>query len=63
MEDMKTELDKLTKELADLKQRLPEHCSGTKGYMGVHRASPELWEKIEALEERIEKLKVPSAKR
>jgi len=36
---------------------LPEHCSGTKGYVGVHAASPAHWQRIEDVEEEIEKLK------
>ena len=50
-------LKKLTEKLEELKSRLPEHCSGTEGYVGVHRASPELLQKIEDLEERIKELK------
>ena len=50
-------LARLEKDLADLKETLPEHCHGTDGYIGDHRASPEHWQKIEDLEEEIEKLK------
>ena len=50
-------LARLEKELADLKETLPEHCHGTDGYISDHRASPEHWQKIEDLEEEIEKLK------
>jgi hypothetical protein len=50
-------LVRLERELADLKALLPEHCSGTDGYVGVHAASPTHWQRIEDLEEEIEKLK------
>ena len=50
-------LARLEKELADLKETLPEHCHGTDGYISDHRASPEHWQKIEDREEEIEKLK------
>lgn len=52
----KEDLKCLREELEDLKNRLPEHCYGTEGYIDVHRASPELWQKIEDLEGRIEQL-------
>jgi uncharacterized small protein (DUF1192 family) len=49
-------LAKLQKELAALKDTLPEHCYGADGYISDHRASPEHWQKIEDLEEEIGKL-------
>ena len=54
---VRDELEKLEGELEELKGRLPEHCSGTGGYVGVHRASPGLLQKIEELDERIEALR------
>ncbi len=51
------ELAELERQLDDLKKTLPEHCYGTKGYVGVHRATPEHWQKIEDTEERIKELK------
>ena len=56
-ETPREKLVRLERELADLKASLPEHCSGTEGYVGVHAASPTHWQKIEDLEEEIEKLK------
>ena len=56
-EARKYRLVRLERELANLKASLPEHCSGTNGYVGVHAASPAHWQKIEDLEEEIEKLK------
>jgi hypothetical protein len=50
-------LARLELELKRLKSTMPEHCSGTKGYVGVHSASATHWQKIEELEEEIEKLK------
>ena len=50
------ELARLKQELAELKRTLPEHCYGTKGYIGVHRATPAHWEKIEEAEDRIKRL-------
>lgn len=49
-------LARLQEELKRLKSTLPEHCSGTEGYVGVHHASAEHWLKIEELEEQIKKL-------
>ena len=48
---------RLEKELAALKDTLPEHCYGADGYISDHRATPEHWQKIEDLEEEIQKLK------
>ena len=50
------ELARLAQELIDLKRTLPEHCFGTQGYTGVHRATPTHWLKIEEIEERIKEL-------
>jgi len=50
-------LTRLEKELADLKEALPEHCYGSDGYVSDHRASPEHWQKIEDLEQEIERLR------
>ena len=49
-------LARLQQELNGLKDTLPEHCSGTESYVGVHRASVPHWLKIEELEEQIKKL-------
>ena len=54
------ELARLRAELADLKGRLPEHCSGTQGYVG-HQPSIKLVQKIEVLEERISQIKSGSS--
>ena len=50
-------LSRLELELKNLRATFPEHCSGTKGYVGVHAASPAHWQKIEELEEGIKELK------
>ena len=47
------EMARLEKELDELRKTLPEHCHGTKGCVGVHRASVRHWEQIEQIEERI----------
>ena len=47
----------LERDLEQLKAALPEHCYGTDGYIDVHRASPEHWQKIEDLEEQIQHVK------
>jgi hypothetical protein len=56
-ETKEQKLSRLERELASLKATLPEHCTGTDGYVGVHAASPAHWQKIEDLEEEIQKLK------
>ncbi len=56
-ETREEELARLAEELVELKKTLPEHCYGTKGYVGVHRATPAHWQKLEDIEERIEQLK------
>lgn len=56
MESKAEELARLREELKDLKGRMPEHCSGTREYVSVHRATPKLWEKIEDTEDRIKEL-------
>lgn len=50
-------LARLESELKELKKTFPEHCYGRKGYIGVHRATPTHWDKIENIEEEIKKLK------
>ena len=50
------ELAKLEEELKDLKSRLPAHCSDTATYVG-HQPPIALIEKIEELEERIQRLR------
>ena len=55
-------LSRLEQELARLKATLPEHCSGTNTYVGVHRASPTHWQRIEEIEEQIEQLKAKLAR-
>ena len=56
-ETKEEELSRLEQELKELKATLPEHCSGTKGYVGVHHASTAHWQRIEETEEQIAKLK------
>jgi hypothetical protein len=56
-ETKEQQLARLEEALLDLKNRLPEHCHGTEGYISDHRATPEQWQKIEDLEEEIKKLK------
>ena len=51
------ELARLEQELKELRRTLPEHCTGTKGYISVHHATPRHWQEIEETEERIEQLK------
>lgn len=49
---VKAKIEAKTKELEDLKKKIPRKCGET-----VHNISVELWLKIEELEEEIEKLK------
>ena len=51
------ELAKLEEELKDLKKTFPEHCYGTKGFTCAHRATPQHYQRIEDVEERIQQLK------
>ena len=51
------EFARLEAELKELMSTMPEHCYGTKGYVGVHHATPRHWEKIEQIEDRIKQLK------
>lgn len=61
-EEKRRQLERLEKQLKELKGRLPEHCYGKEGYIGTHRASPELWQKIEDLEDKIKEVKSEPAK-
>jgi archaellum component FlaC len=56
-ETKQEKLSRLEEELKELKATLPEHCSGTKGYISTHHASAAHWQKIEDIEEQIQKLK------
>jgi len=51
-------LNELKKKLDELRGRDPSHCSGTDTFVGHtgHTMSPELFQKIEELEEEIKKL-------
>ncbi len=62
MAEDEDQIAKLQKQLDDLLKRRPEHCSGRDEYVGVHKASPELMEKIEELEEKIRALKEKAGK-
>lgn len=53
--ELESKLKTLRKQLADLYSENPSHCSGIESYMG-HSMPPELFEKIENLEEEIKKL-------
>jgi len=55
-EDKRKKLEELGAELEDLKRRNPAHCSGKSTFVG-HQMTPELYEKIEDLEEEIKTLK------
>jgi HPt (histidine-containing phosphotransfer) domain-containing protein len=50
-------LARLEDELQQLKSTLPEHCYGWEGYISIHHATPEHWQKIEDIEEEIKELK------
>ena len=50
-------LVELKRRLDDLRDKLPEHCHGTDGYISDHRATPEQWQQIEDLEEEIKALR------
>jgi len=50
-------LAELERQLEGVRNKLPEHCHGTDGYISDHRATPEQWENIEDLEEQIKALK------
>jgi HPt (histidine-containing phosphotransfer) domain-containing protein len=50
-------LARLEDELQQLKSTLPEHCYGREGYISIHHATPEHWQKIEDIEEEIKELK------
>jgi len=56
-ETKEQELSRLEQDLKELQATLPEHCSGTAGYISAHHASTAHWQRIEDLEEQIEKLK------
>ena len=56
-ETKEEKLARLEQELQALKATMPEHCTGTEGYVGVHATSPAHWLKIEETEDEIEKLK------
>lgn len=55
-------LRRLERELAALKQTLPEHCYGREGYISVHHARPEHWQKIEDLEDQIRRLRAEAVR-
>ena len=61
-ETTKQKLARLQQELKELKALLPEHCSGTKDYVDVHRASTLHWQRIEEHEEEIKKLKAKAGR-
>ena len=56
-ETNKEKLVRLEEELKQLKSTFPEHCYGTEGYISVHRATPEHFQKLEDIEEEIKILK------
>ncbi len=56
-ESKPAQVERLEAQLDALKNALPEHCTGTDGYIALHRANPEHWQKIEELEDQIGKLK------
>lgn len=56
--DKQKKLEELKAKLDELKGRDPSHCSGTDTFVGHtgHTMSPELFQKIEELEEEIKKV-------
>jgi len=60
-QDRKKRLAQLREDVKELQATLPEHCSGTKGYTGVHHATPAHWQKIEDIEEEIRALEAELA--
>ncbi|UCB47183.1 MAG: hypothetical protein JSV25_07170 [Spirochaetota bacterium] len=56
-ETKKEKLARLEDELQQLKSTFPEHCYGTEGYISVHRATPQHFQKIEDIEDEIKNLK------
>jgi archaellum component FlaC len=50
-------LARLEDELKQLKSTLPEHCYGREGYISIHHATPQHWQKIEDIEEEIKEIK------
>ncbi|MBM4348728.1 MAG: hypothetical protein FJ106_02405 [Deltaproteobacteria bacterium] len=56
--DKQEKLEELKAKLDELKGRDPSHCSGTDTFVGHtgHTMSPELFQRIEELEEEIKKL-------
>ena len=60
-ESKQEKLARLEKELKDLTNSWPEHCSGSGEFVNVHRAKPEQMQKIEDLEDEIDQLKSESA--
>jgi hypothetical protein len=61
-ETKEEKLSRLEQELKELKATLPEHCYGTKGYVSAHHASTAHWQRIEDIEEQIERLKAELAR-
>ena len=54
-EDRPKKLAELKARLEELKRRNPAHCSGLSTFVG-HQMTPELYEKIEELEDQIKAL-------
>jgi hypothetical protein len=50
-------LARLEREVQQLKNARPEHCHGTDGYIGEHRARPDHMLKIETMEEEIKTIR------
>jgi len=51
----KAKIEKLKAELEELKKRDPSHCYGREGHI-PHSMTPELFQQIEDLEEKIKEL-------